>query len=83
LPRLDAEHVVLYRIPAPGLKQVAGAVLVNQQIPGFSLHYTVDGSEPKATSPVVTGPITHAGTIRVAAVDRNGRAGRSSQIDLK
>ena len=56
LPQLDAEHAVLYRIPAPGLKQVAGAVLVNQQIPGFSLRYTVDGSEPNATSPLVTGP---------------------------
>jgi hexosaminidase len=83
LPQLDAEHAVLYRIPAPGLKEVAGAVLVNQQIPGFSLRYTVDGSEPKATSPLVTGPITHAGPIRVAAVDRNGRVGRSSRVDLR
>jgi hexosaminidase len=83
LPQLDAEHAVLYRIPAPGLKQVGNAVLVNQQIPGFSLHYTVDGSEPKATSPLVTGPLTHAGPIRVAAVDRNGRVGRSSQFDLR
>jgi hexosaminidase len=83
LPQLDAEHAVLYRIPAPGLKQVDGAVLANQQIPGFSLHYTVDGSEPNATSPLVIGPLTHRGPIRVAAADRNGRVGRSSQIQLR
>ncbi len=83
LPQLDAEHAVKYRIPAPGLKQVPGAVLVNQKIPGFSLHYTVDGSEPTAASPPVTGPITRPGSIRVVAADRNGRVGRSSHLDLR
>jgi hexosaminidase len=81
LPRLDAEHAALYRIPAPGLKRVSGAVLANEQIPGLSLHYTIDGSEPNARSPQVTGPITANGLIRVAAFDRNGRGGRSSQLD--
>ena len=81
LPRLDAEHAVLYRIPAPGLKRGAGGVLANEQIPGFSLHYTVNGDEPNAQSPRVTGPITATGLIRVAAFDRNGRAGRSSQLE--
>ena len=81
LPRLDAEHAVLYRIPPPGLKRVHGGVLANEQIPGLSLHYTVDGGEPTVASPQVTGPITAIGLIRVAAFDRNGRAGRSSQLD--
>ena len=80
LPQLDAEHAVKYRIPPPGLKEVHGAVLVNQKIPGFSLHYTVDGNEPRATSPVVTGPITHPGSIRVSAADRNGRMSTSSHL---
>jgi hexosaminidase len=81
LPRLDAEHAVLYRIPPPGLKRVRGAVLANEQIPGFSLRYTVDGSEPNAHSPQVSRPIATSGLVRVAAFDRNGRGGRSAQLD--
>jgi hexosaminidase len=81
LPRLDAEHAVLYRIPPPGLKHVGGAVWANEQIPGFSLHYTVNGGEPSVASPSVAGPINARGLIRVAAFDRNGRGGRSSQLD--
>ena len=81
LPRLDAEHAALYRIPPPGLERGAGGVLVNEQIPGFSLRYTVDGGEPTLQSPLVSGPISATGLIRVAAFDRNGRAGRSSQLD--
>ncbi len=82
LPRLDAEHEgIQYRIPPPGLKRVAGVVLANEQLPGFSLRYTTDGSEPTAASPLVNGPIAAPGLIRVAAFDHNGRAGRSSQID--
>ena len=82
LPRLDAERTVLYRIPAPGLKRVGNAVLANEQIPGLSLRYTVDGSDPTGASPLVTGPIELARTIRVAAFDRNGRAGRASEFHL-
>jgi hexosaminidase len=82
LPRLDAEHICPYRIPAPGLKRVGNSVLANEQIPGLGLHYTTDGSEPTASSPLVTGPIELTRVIRVAAVDSNGRAGRASEYDL-
>lgn len=82
LPRLDAEMPDLhYRLPPPGLKRVGGHVLVNEQIPGLELHYTVDGSVPTRQSPIVSGPIAAAGAVRVAAFDHNGRAGRSAQLD--
>lgn len=81
LPRVDADHGALYRIAAPGLKRDGGSVLVNEQYPGFSLRYTMDGSEPNAHSPQVNGPVKAKALIRVAAFDRNGRAGRSSQLD--
>jgi hexosaminidase len=81
LPRLDADHSALYRIPAPGLKRDGRAVLVNEQYPGFSMRYTIDGSDPNAHSPQVNGPIIAKALIRVAAFDRNGRGGRSSQLD--
>jgi hexosaminidase len=81
LPRLDAEPAVQYRIPAPGLKRAEGGLLANEQIPGFSLRYTVNGEEPGPQSPLVNGPITATGLIRVAAFDHNGRAGRSSELE--
>ncbi len=82
LPRLDAERAgVQYRIPPPGLKLVDGRVLVNHQLPGFTLRYTTDGSEPSAASPIVIGPIAARGIVQVAAFDRNGRQGRSSRVD--
>lgn len=82
LPRLDAERAdVRYRIPPPGLKLVNGAVLVNYQLPGFTLRYSTDGGEPDMDSPIVAAPITTRAVIKVAAFDRNGRNGRSSQLE--
>lgn len=82
LPRLDHEgwHIN-YRIPTPGLKVVDGAVRSNLQIPGFTLRYTTDGSEPAVTSPVVEGPITARGLIKVAAFDGRGRSGATAKIE--
>jgi hexosaminidase len=83
LPRLDAELPQLhYRLPPPGLKRSGDSVLANEQIPGLVLRYTLDGSAPTARSAQVSGPIAAAGTVRVAAFDRNGRAGRPAQIDV-
>ena len=81
LPRLDFEGLTLnYRIPAPGLAVADGAVQVNIQLPGFTLRYTTDGTEPTAASPIVRGPITAPGTIRVAAFDARGRKGATSTM---
>jgi hexosaminidase len=82
LPRLDAELPQLhYRLPPPGLKRSGDTVLVNEQIPGLTMRYTLDGTEPTAQSAQVSGPIAATGTVRVAAFDHNGRAGRAAQID--
>ena len=82
LPRLDAEHAGIgYRIPPPGLRVAAGAVLANIQLPGLVLRYTTDGSEPTPQSPLVRGPIADRAPVRVAAFDHTGRAGRASQVD--
>ena len=82
LPQLDAQYPgVQYRIAPPGLRIVDGKVMVNTQFPGFALRYTSDGSEPHANSPLVTGPITARGVIRVAAFNRNGRQSRASRIE--
>lgn len=82
LPRLDAERRgIAYRIAPPGLMRDQGVVRANHQLPGFTLRYTDDGSEPHGGSPLVEGPISAKGTIRVAAFAANGRSGKASQID--
>jgi hexosaminidase len=78
LPRLDREVPSLtYRIPTPGLHAEGGVVHASIELPGFTLRYTTDGSEPTVRSPVVAGPIPFRGTIRVAAFTTTGRKGHT------
>lgn len=84
LPRLDLEQPGLaYRIAPPGLLLDGERVLVNHVLPGVTLRYTVDGSEPTATSRQVDGPILERGLIKVAAFARNGRRGLVASIDRR
>lgn len=84
LPRLDLDDAgVDYRIAPPGLLVQGDRVLVNHALPGLTLRYTVDGSVPDAGSRVVMGPIAEAGTIRVAAFDRNGRMGAVASVERR
>jgi hexosaminidase len=79
LPRLDREGV-RYRIPTPGLKLEHGSVLCSVELPGFTLRYTTDGSEPGVRSPEVRGPLPFRGTVRVAAFDTTGRKGHTARL---
>ena len=84
LARLDLEGAGLaWRIAPPGLMIDNGRVLANHVLPGMTLRYTSDGSEPTAASSLVTGPIAGSGTIRVAAFDRNDRRGAVASIDVR
>ena len=77
LPRLDLEGTgIEYRIPPPGLRRDGDTLVANLQLPGLALRYTTDGTAPTAASPLVTGPLPDVAGLRVAAFDRNGRAGR-------
>jgi len=81
LPRLDREVPGIgYRIPTPGLKVESGMVLSSVELPGFTLRYSTDGSEPTARSPEVRGPIPFRGTVRVAAFDSTGRRGHAARL---
>jgi hexosaminidase len=81
LPRLDREVPELtYRIPTPGLKVDGSNVRTSVELPGFTLQYTTDGSEPNVKSPVVRGPIPLRGTIRVAAFNTLGRKGQTASV---
>ena len=81
LPRLDREVPGLnYRIPTPGLKVEGGAVHTSMELPGFTLRYTTDGSEPTVRSAEVRGPIPFRGTVRVAAFNSAGRRGHTARL---
>jgi hexosaminidase len=81
LPRLDREVPGLnYRIPTPGLKVEGGTVRCSLEIPGFTLRYTTDGSEPTVRSAEVRGPIPMRGTVRVAAFNATGRKGHTARV---
>jgi hexosaminidase len=81
LPRLDREVPGLnYRIPTPGLKAEGGVVRCSVELPGFTLRYTTDGSEPTMRSAVVRGPIPFRGTVRVAAFSATGRKGYTASL---
>ena len=81
LPRLDREVAELtYRVPTPGLKVDGGMVRASTDVPGFTLRYTTDGSEPNVKSALVRGPIPLRGTIRVAAFSTTGRKGHTARV---
>ena len=83
LPRLDREVPGLnYRIPTPGLRVQGTVVNTSLELPGFTLRYTTDGSEPSVKSPAVQGggPIPLRGTIRVAAFNATGRKGHTATL---
>jgi hexosaminidase len=81
LPRLDREVPdVNYRVPTPGLVVEGGVVHCSVELPGFTLRYTTDGSEPTARSAQVRGPIPLRGTVSVAAFTTTGRKGHTARI---
>lgn len=82
LPKLSAQMPdINYRIPPPGLKIENGQILVNYQLPGFDLRYSVGNEMPNPKSPIVNGPIKYKGVVNVAAFDKNGRQGHISTIE--
>jgi hexosaminidase len=55
-------------------------VLVNQQLPGFTLKYTTDGKEPALSGLTYTSGITQKGTIKIKAFDASGRGSRTVTV---
>lgn len=76
LPRLDHYYGgYKYRIPTPSYERTGGKLVVNSELPGFTIRYTMDGSEPSATSEVYEHAIeAHAG-IRFRVFNTAGRGG--------
>lgn len=82
LPRLSHyKGGYSYRIPTAGAVVREGKVLANVQLPGLTIRYTTDGSEPDATSKVYVGPIADKGTISLRVFDPKGRGGRGVRVE--
>ncbi|MBO0939460.1 carbohydate-binding domain-containing protein [Fibrella sp. HMF5335] len=75
LPRLDVlSGGFAYRVSPPGAKVISGKVAANVPLPGLTIHYTTDGSEPTINSPVYTAPVPAAGTVKLKTFNATGRS---------
>ena len=82
LPRLDYYNGgYQYRIPTPGIQVEQGMVKMNTQLPGLSIYYTTDGSEPTLKSKRYTQPIPAKGVIKARLFTPSGRGGRTVAAD--
>ena len=81
LPKLDYYNGGFgYRIPTPGVEVSSGKVKANIQMPGFTIRYTLDGSEPNAESEIYSKPLERRGTIKLSAFDSRGRKGKTVMV---
>jgi hexosaminidase len=69
-----------FRIPTVGAKQMNGAIHANIQLPGLTIRYTNDGTEPSLNSKQYVQPIADKGVIKLRAFDSKGRGGRTIEI---
>jgi hexosaminidase len=72
---------VNFRIPTVGAKQINGQIHANIQLPGLTIRYTTDGSEPAINSKQYEQPITEKGVIKLRAFDSKGRGGRTIKMN--
>ncbi|WP_240534824.1 family 20 glycosylhydrolase [Pedobacter aquae] len=69
-----------YRIPPVGVIKENGLIKANIQLPGFTIRYTTDGSQPQANSSVYTRPLADKGHVSFRAFDSQGRGGRVTSL---
>lgn len=69
-----------FRIPTVGARVIDGTVQANIQLPGLTIRYTTDGTEPTINSKQYEQPITEKGLIKLRAFDSKGRGGRTIEI---
>ncbi len=67
-----------YHIPLPGAMIKNDTLKANTELPGLSIRYTTNGTEPTANSPLYTKPVPIKGTVRLKAFDKAGRSSRTT-----
>ena len=73
---------VNYRLPLPGAIIEDGKLKANVAFPGLSIHYTLDGSEPNADSPIYEAPIEAKKPVRLKAFTETGKSSRVSTLSF-
>lgn len=82
LPRLDyLAGGFAYRLPTAGAIIEGNQVLANVQLPGLTIRYTTDGSEPTTNSAIYTQPIAASNNIKIKVFGANGRGGRTVEVN--
>lgn len=82
LPRLDVLHGgTAYRLPLPGAIIDAGVLRANVALPGLTIRYTTDGTEPTVSSPEYTEPVTVTGPVQLKTFDTQGRSSRTTTVE--
>lgn len=69
-----------YRVPPPGGVLENGSLHANVSLPGLTIRYTVDGSDPDVNSPVYLRPLKVTGKICLRAFDAAGRSSRVMRL---
>lgn len=81
LPRLNYySGGYQYRIPTPGVRTGNGQLEANLQLPGFTIRYTTDGTDPGKNSQIYKTAIPLKGAVKLRAFDETGRGGRTVLI---
>ena len=68
------------RLPKPGAIVKEGFVHANVELPGLTIRYTEDGSEPNESSKVYSMPFPLNGPVKLRAFSKSGRGGGTSEI---
>ncbi len=71
---------VNYRVPLPGAIIEDGQLKANVALPGLSIHYTLDGSEPDLNSPLFEGPVEAKKPVRLKAFTETRKGSRVSVL---
>ena len=70
-----------YRIPPAGAVIENGEIKMNVALPGITIHYTTDGSEPTIESPVYSAPVPATATFKFKTFDASGKSGRTVVVE--
>ena len=72
-----------YRIPTAGAIVKNGILMANGQLPGATIRYTTDGSEPTLTSTRYTLPVRVKGVVKLKLFVPGGRSGRTVSLSAQ
>lgn len=81
LAKLDYLHGGFnYRIPDAGVKVINDQIHCNAVSSEFTIHYTLDGTEPTIDSQIYTEPILAEGTVKLRVFNEMDRGGKTVTI---